>query len=93
MKVIIYGINCSCGFNDDNVKFEDYLKWINKSCPKCGKNLLTINEFNECKTIYKIVSFIDKLKWINPFYYYRIIVGDKREINIVNIDWKDRKIL
>ena len=47
----ISGIKCdrdSCGYRDDSVKFKDYKKWVNKPCPKCGMNLLTIKEFLMC---------------------------------------------
>lgn len=35
----IQGIKCDnkdCDFKDMSVSYEDYPKWINKPCPKCG---------------------------------------------------------
>lgn len=45
-NVKVTGIKCDtdgCDYhNDDVIK---YRKWINKPCPKCGANLLTVKDF------------------------------------------------
>lgn len=44
LRIQIRGIKCdnpNCDFSDMTVKYEDYDKWLNKPCPKCGHNLLT----------------------------------------------------
>lgn len=46
----ISGIQCDnedCDFVDDTASFEEYEKWLNKPCPKCGYNLLTLENLLE----------------------------------------------
>ena len=50
----IQGIKCDnkkCDFKDMSVPYKDYPKWINKPCPKCGANLLTVHDYKICKTV------------------------------------------
>ncbi len=84
MEVKISGLKCDhCNYRDDGVLFSEYKDSINKSCPKCGESLLTEKEYNDCLKYYKGVEIINKIsnitKWLNPFYYWRLIFGDKRE--------------
>jgi hypothetical protein len=49
--VNISGIKCDnplCDYIDASVKFEEYADWVNKSCPKCGENLLTQEDYDFC---------------------------------------------
>lgn len=87
VEIKISGIKCDtphCNYKDDDVKFEDYSNYINKKCPICNSNLLTEEEYKECLKMYKATKIANKilnvLKWFNPFYYIRLIVGDKREM-------------
>lgn len=64
MDVYIHGIQCdnpNCDFKDKTVKYEDYPKWVNKPCPKCGCNLLTEKDYNICKAIVSITKLFNKL--------------------------------
>ena len=57
--LVISGIQCDnpkCDFIDKSVKYEDYPKWLDKECPKCGENLLTKKDYDNCKTMMKIVD-------------------------------------
>lgn len=61
-KIIINGIKCDrCDYKDDTVKYKDYRKFINKKCPKCGMNLLTVKEYMMCKFMVGIVKLYNKL--------------------------------
>jgi hypothetical protein len=82
----IFGIKCDtehCNYHDDEVKFEDYPKYINSKCPVCGSNLLTQQDYNKCLKMYKAVEIANKIhnvtKWFNPKHYYRLITGKKKE--------------
>lgn len=64
LRVQIRGIKCdnpNCDFSDMTVKYEDYDKWLNKPCPKCGHNLLKQRDYDECKLYMKIASLFNKL--------------------------------
>lgn len=78
MEFEISGIKCDtshCNYRDDNVKFEDYPKWINKPCPVCGGNLLTQSDYDTCVTMYKVARVSHSLRWLNPFFYIRVLVS------------------
>jgi hypothetical protein len=90
MQVKYSGLKCDCcDYRDDEVRFEDYEKYINYPCPKCREPLLTKEDYEKCLhliKVVKIVNAIDRvLRWINPFHYYRLIFGDKRKMYVVEI--------
>ena len=66
------GIKCdnpNCDFRDMSVRFEDYPKWLNRPCPKCGQNLLTEADLRTTKRamhMAKIINFILRNKKLNP---------------------------
>ena len=91
MELKISGLKCDkCNYRDDDIKFDDYIKYINITrCPLCNELLLNQKDYDK---YLKILSWVDKvnkinniLRWINPFHYYRLIFGDKREMNKINI--------
>ena len=60
----ISGIKCDnpeCSYRDDEVKYEDYIHWLNKPCPECGSNLLTEADYNIVLKMVKAVNFINRL--------------------------------
>lgn len=49
MDFDIHGLKCDnpkCDYNDATIKFEDYPKYIEYPCPKCGCSLLTQADFD-----------------------------------------------
>jgi len=65
MKNVTYDV---CGIKRDNcdkkdmtIQFEDYPKWINKSCPECGSNLLSRKEYDHCLNMASIVDIINQI--------------------------------
>lgn len=64
VKMHIGGIKCdnpNCDFVDMSVKFEDYDKWLNKPCPKCGQNLLTKEDYENTKFIIDTVNLMNTI--------------------------------
>jgi len=60
------GIKCDnpkCDYKNENVSFGEMDKWINKSCPKCGCNLLTQADYDNMKLL---ISTVDALNGILP---------------------------
>lgn len=61
-QIISGGIKCdneNCNYTNINVKVKDYEKWINKQCPKCGKNLLTQEDYESVKLLLNILDAKD----------------------------------
>ena len=47
-NVKISGLKCdnpNCDYRDDTIKYEDYKKYVDAKCPKCGMILLTKKEY------------------------------------------------
>jgi len=64
LDLSIHGIKCDnidCDFVDMEVKVEDYDKWLNKPCPKCGTNLLTQEDFDNTQLIISLVNTMNKI--------------------------------
>lgn len=85
MEFKITGLKCDnhlCDYRDDNITFDEYPSYIDASCPECGCVLLTQEEYDECLLMYKKFDKIKKafnfFKWFNPFHYWRLVFGDKR---------------
>lgn len=74
----INGLKCDaagCDYEDDDAKFEDYERYLNAPCPKCGANLLTEADHAAVKAIMAGAD------WLNQ------MVGDVTEADgqVVNI--------
>lgn len=62
VELNIKGIKCDhCDYQEPNVKFEDYEKWLNKPCPKCGANLLTEADLNSLKMLIQLTNAANEL--------------------------------
>lgn len=67
LDIMVAGIKCDnpdCDFADMSVPYNEYDKWLNKPCPKCGANLLTQKDYDVCKTMMKIAKLFNKLPTI-----------------------------
>ena len=59
--------------------FEKYPEFLNKPCPKCGYDLLTRKDYNNCLRNIKIINYVNNsykyfFKWINPFFYIGLVI-------------------
>lgn len=60
MELKVGGIKCdNCDFRDETVKWDDYLAWVNKPCPKCGENLLTEEDYQMTQVLHNAVDFLN----------------------------------
>lgn len=58
----ISGIKCdNCNYYKDDVKYEEYIHYINKPCPECGFNLLTQDDYDKCNTLVNTLDQINKM--------------------------------
>lgn len=67
-RIKIQGIKCdnpACDFKDPDAKFTDYREWLNKPCPKCGANLLTLKDLEAIKRLVVVTHFFNRL--LRPF--------------------------
>lgn len=97
MPIKISGLKCDyCDYRDDTVPYSDYPASIGKPCPKCGENLLTQAEYDQCEMMIRKVAKIEKalsfLKWLNPFHYWRLIFGDKRQEKALTYKFPNRNV-
>lgn len=64
LEMKICGIKCDnpkCDYVNMEAKFNEYDKWLNKPCPKCGENLLTEKDYKNTIAIVKIVSTMNNI--------------------------------
>lgn len=64
IRMDVKGIKCdnpNCDFVDMSVEFEDYENWLNKPCPKCGRNLLTDHDYFITKTLFAVTNVVNKI--------------------------------
>lgn len=64
LELKIQGIKCdnpNCDFVDESVKAEDYDKWLNKPCHKCGTILLTKADMTTTKILMGMVKVANKI--------------------------------
>lgn len=53
--------NKECDWMDKSIPFEVWHEWINRPCPKCGANLLTLEDYNTAVTVFETMKFIGSL--------------------------------
>ena len=64
LEINIGGIKCdnpNCDFMDMSVKVEDYDKWLNRPCPKCGENLLTDDDYRNVRFLLAIEKIANEI--------------------------------
>lgn len=51
--------NVECDWSDKTIELEDYKENINKKCPNCGENVLTLEDYNNVQKVLKILASIN----------------------------------
>jgi hypothetical protein len=95
MPIKISGLKCdNCDWRNDAIPFEDYPKCIGKPCPRCGNNLLTQEEYDNCVAMAKRVEKIERVlyyfRFLNPMFYLRLIFGDNRKEKTLTFEYPKR---
>lgn len=53
--------NPECDWEDKKVTFEQIESWLNRPCPKCGENVLTVEDYtNQCH-VMDMYNFLNSL--------------------------------
>lgn len=58
------GLKCDapeCDYKDATIDPDDYAKWVNAPCPKCGANLLTQADYESAKMLEKVVDLVNAM--------------------------------
>lgn len=58
------GLKCDnpkCNWIDETIKHEDYIKYVNTACPKCGENVLTEEDFNSSQFLIDAIDYVNTL--------------------------------
>lgn len=58
------GLKCdnpSCDWKDETVAIDDYEKWLDKPCPKCGQNVLTQQDLDNAKGILAMMEMVNAM--------------------------------
>lgn len=56
------GLKCdnpSCDWRDMSIKTQDYKKYIDYKCPKCGENVLTKKDYRVFKFMIRLIKVIN----------------------------------
>lgn len=79
----ISGIKCDhCNYSDDSVQYEEYPEYVNEPCPDCGNNLLTIDDYNKCKSIIRLLTIYNII--VFPVHFVRYLFSKEyRNTNTV----------
>ena len=58
------GIRCenpSCDYENTSIQPQEYKKWVDQPCPKCGTVLLTENDYNLAKLLFATTTIANKI--------------------------------
>lgn len=64
IEINVGGIKCDnpkCDYRNDKIELEDYEKWVNKPCPKCGENLFTKIDLENTMRLVNITKMINNI--------------------------------
>lgn len=78
------GLKCDnpkCNWSDGSILFKDIYKHINDECPKCGENVLTVEDYNRLTDFLRFVDEINNM----PDELYNALAGDTEVDNKVSV--------
>lgn len=81
------GIKCDnpeCDYMDETVRVEDYKKWLNKPCPKCGSNLLTQADYDNVQMLIGLADIINENYVVDEETQSKL--GDKQQTITFHMD-------
>ena len=95
MPLEISGLKCDyCSWRNDAIPYSEYTSCIGMPCPNCGNNLLTQKEYDDCTKIiikvYRAERLLHALRWLNPLFYLRLLIGDNRKEKTLTIEYPKR---
>ena len=90
----ISGIKCdNCDYKDASVDMKAYSAWLNKSCPVCGENLLTRDDYEMVKRVCLAVEIQNENIPANNTYAPRVVatleMNGSGTITIKDLEFED----
>jgi hypothetical protein len=79
------GLQCdspTCDWTDPTIQVDDYPKWLNAPCPKCGENVLTEEDLENTLLLRSIASLVNNI----PEEHFEDFMKDLAEINSAKSD-------
>jgi len=65
--------NPNCDYAVPYTDETELVSFINKPCPKCGNNLLTIEDYLQHRNLMKVINFINRwFSWMTIFHSKRV---------------------
>lgn len=64
VEIVSSGLHCDnpkCDWEDKTVIFDNLKAWVNKPCPKCGENVLTLEDYVNAEQLRLTAEFINTL--------------------------------
>lgn len=80
--IICDNIKCDYESSEKVITHKEMSSWVNKPCPKCGDNLLTMKDYNHHKKLIRIVNIINYICF--PFMF---LIGGKNNKNCSSISY------
>jgi hypothetical protein len=69
VEIEVGGLKCDavgCDYYDHDARYEDYEKYVNNPCPKCGANLLTEADLKTCQIMMAAAGLVNAAVNPNP---------------------------
>lgn len=64
IEQIAGGLQCdnpACDWKDHTIEHDKFEEWIDKSCPKCGENVLTKEDYENSLKLHAMIDFINSM--------------------------------
>lgn len=58
------GLKCdnpSCDWTGPDIRFPEYREWVNKPCPKCGENVLTMDDYERAEVLRMSIDIANSM--------------------------------
>lgn len=88
--IALRGVRCdNCSWRDNTVSSKEYKYWINKPCPKCDANILTLADYKTVRRTKILITILNitLLPWILVLWLkYKITSKNKLSHNLYKCD-------
>lgn len=53
--------NSNCDWTGPDINFPEYKEWVNRPCPKCGENLLTMDDYERVEILRITMEIVNSM--------------------------------